>query len=460
MTIPTAIPRQSGSEWEAYYSTLAALCGHPALKAVSPQAPIGDWFIGDDVHHNGAYMLMDIDLWGSRMFLDREAVAANPYSPGVVYDEDAYEYYNRLHTTNRIIHAYGNDSLLRVYYPFWADVIDHPNYDEYWKTHTPLPFIKDVKPAMLVVAGTFDAEDGYGAVKTYEMLLKNSPATETYFINGPWTHGAWVRKEYNSLGSHVWGDGLAEYFFEKVEYPFFAHYLEDAEEVPSNVTLIPSFNDNESTWTPLSMDKMPSYKQVPYIFRKDGKRSSKYVSDPANPQRYLDPEVSAVNIRDRRYMAENYSDDSVGFVTFDFKAETDTVFLCGPIDVKLRYRTTAEDLDFIVKVIDVAPDGSEMLIRGDVFRARYAHSYENPRFLRPGHKEKLDFTLFDVVHYLLPGHSVRVQIQSSWFPLIDLNPQTAVPNIFLAEESDYKAAEVSILHNFWSRSRVLLPVAD
>lgn len=447
-----------GISYPGYYSTAAALCGHPALKAASPQAPIGDWFIGDDIHHNGAYMLLDTDDFGQFIFSSREANAEEPYDPGIDYGESKFDYYYKLLTTNKIIHAVGNDSILARYYPFWTNIIEHPDYDDYWKSVTPLPYIKDVKPAMLVVAGVFDAEDCYGAVETYRALLENSPQTETYYLNGPWIHGAWTNVNYTGLGQFQWGEGLADFFFEEVEYPFFAHYLEGAPEKPAAVSLIPSFSDGEGHWEALKLDRMPAFKMMKLRLKNGRSRSSSYVSDPMKPLRYLHP--SKTNVRDRSYMADNFVDDSTAFVNFDYPAVEDTVFLCGPVDVDLRYRTTGEDLDFIVKVLDVAPDGKEMLIRGDVFRARYAHSFENPRFLRPNHRERLQFSMPEVVHYLLPGHSIRIQIQSTWFPLVDVNPQTAVPNIFKAEESDYKAATVTILHNFWSRSSVSIPVAE
>ena len=450
-----------GISYPGYYSMVGALCGHPALKACSPQAPIGDWFIGDDIHHNGAYMLLDTDdFGGTSVFADREAFAAEPYEVNIDYGQSKFDYYERLHTTKKIIGAYGDEETLRKYYPFWYQIINHPNYDEFWKSVAHLPYIKDVKPAILVVGALFDAEDCYGAIQTYKTLLKESPQTETYYVNGPWIHGSWTNRSYDHLGAWYFGEGLFDFFFDEVEYPFFAHYLEGAPEKPAAVTLIPSFasQDTTSHWTSFTKDKMPEYKMKKMPFRRRFSRKSSYVSDPAKPLRYLHP--SKKNVRDRSYMADNYVDDSTAFVNFDYKPVEDTVFLCGPIDVDLRYRTTAEDLDFIVKVLDVSPDGSEMLIRGDVFRARYAKSFEEPHFLRPGHRERLQFTLDDVIHYLLPGHSIRVQIQSTWFPLVDINPQTAVENIYKAEESDYKAATITILHNIWNRSSISLPIAQ
>ena len=446
-----------GISYPGYYSTVAALCGHPALKAASPQAPIGDWFIGDDIHHNGAYMLLDTDIFGQDVFENREEMLREPYSPQIDYGEDKYEYYLKLHTTRNIIGAVGNDSILARYYPFWKEIVDHPDYDEFWESVAHLPKVRDVKPAMLVVAALFDAEDCYGAVQTYKTLLEQSPGTETYFLNGPWIHGSWRTPDYAGLGEHQWGDGLFDFFFDEVEYPFFAHYLEGADEKPAAVTLIPSFADNTKHWSALKLDRMPRYRMTRMLLRNGRKRSSSYTSDPEHPLRYLNP--SKKNIRDRSYMADNYVDDSTAFVNFDGRTTDDTLFLCGPIDVDLRYRTTGEDLDLVVKVLDVAPDGSEMLIRGDVFRARYAKGFDKPHFLRPGHREKLHFTLPDIVHYLLPGHHIRVQVQSTWFPLVDINPQTAVPNIYKAEEKDYKVAEVTILHNFWNRSSISLPIA-
>lgn len=447
-----------GISYPGYYSTIAALCGHPALKACSPQAPIGDWFIGDDIHHNGAYMLLDTDDFGSYVFQDREAFEAEPYDPKVDYGESKYDYYRNLLITSKIIGAYGDEETLKKYYPFWYEIVNHPNYDEFWKSVAHLPYVKDVKPAMLVVAGVFDAEDCYGAIETYNKLLKDSPENETFYLDGPWIHGAWTDESYNHLGAWQFGKGLFDFYFEKVEYPFFAHYLEGVEELPSKVTLIPSFASKDSTvsFQPLFLDKMPEYTMTKMPFAAVGQKESSYVSDPLNPLRYLHP--SKTNVRDRSYMADNYVDDSTAFINFDYKAVEDTLFLCGPIDVNLYYKTSGEDLDFIVKVLDVTPEGDEMLIRGDVFRARYAKSFEKPEFLTPGKVETLNFKLCDVVHYVLPGHSIRVQIQSTWFPLVDVNPQTAVENIFKANIEDYKAASVTVLHSPQYPSGISLPV--
>ena len=449
-----------GISYPGYYSTVASICGHPALKACSPQAPIGDWFIGDDIHHNGAYMLLDTDDFGSYVFQNREAFEAEPYDPAVEYGDDKYEYYRRLLTTKNIIGAYGDGATLQKYYPFWYDIINHPDYDEFWKESAHLPYVKDVKPAMLVVGALFDAEDCYGAVETYKKLLKDSPDNETYYLTGPWIHGYWIAQSYTHLGAWQFGKGLFDFFYREVEYPFFAHYLEDAPEVPSRVTLIPSFarTDKDAAFKALYLDKMPEYTGEKMPFRKDGCRKSSYVSDPLNPQRYLHP--SKKNVRDRSYMADNYVSDSTAFVNFDYAPVDDTLFLCGPIDVELYFKTTAEDLDFIVKVLDVTPEGEEMLIRGDVFRARYAKSFEHPQFLKPGKTETLKFQLCDVVHWVLPGHSIRVQIQSTWFPLVDVNPQTAVENIYKADITDYKAADITILHDRRHPSGITLPVVS
>ena len=402
-----------GVSYPGYYAALGALCGHPALKACSPQAPIGDWFIGDDIHHNGAYMLLDTDAFGSNVFRSREAFAAEPYDPGIDYGDSKFDYYSRLHTTRNIIGAYGDEETLRKYYPFWYEIINHPDYDGFWKSAAHLPYLRDVGPAMLVVGALFDAEDCYGAVETYRTLLRESPRTETYYLNGPWIHGSWRTKSYGSLGAWNFGPGLFDFFYEEVEYPFFAHYLEGAPQKPSRVTLIPSFADSDGsgTWSALKLDRMPEYRMTRLPFRRAGSGKSSYVSDPAKPLRYLHP--SKKNVRDRSYMADNYVDDSTAFVNFDYAPVSDTLFLCGPVDVDLFFKTSGEDLDFIVKVLDVTPDGREMLIRGDVFRARYAKGFDKPHFLRPGKREHLQFTLDDIVHYLLPGHSISVQVQSS-----------------------------------------------
>lgn len=447
----------TGMSYPGFYATMAALSGHPALKAVSPQAPILDWFKGDDVHHNGALMLMDIYSFAPYMFKKHDNPVEEDHGLPSPIGENAYDWFLQKKTLSNLTAALP-DTLA-----FWNEILQHPHYDEYWKERSLEQHLHDIKPAILVVGGTFDTDDCYGALNTYKLIMRNSPETDLHFVYGPWTHGGWHESDYEGLGTIEFTKGLSADFMTDIEYPFFRYYLEGKGKRPEPVYIAASGSDKWQT-----MDVWPN-EDLNYIsmYLNDDKSLSReeetaencvssYVSDPSAPV----PFMKDASRRDKSYMVadQSFASERADVIAFTGAPQEEVLKLQGPVKVDLNMSISTDDADVVVKLIDVYPDGYQMLIRGEVFPVRYRESLEEPKPAIPGEVMNVQFTMNDVAHWVLPGHRLMVQIQSSWFPLVNMNPQTYMDNIYLAEPEDYTKAEIKIYHQKNLQSRILLPV--
>ena len=447
----------TGMSYPGFYATMAALSGHPALKAVSPQAPILDWFKGDDVHHNGALMLMDIYSFAPYMFKKHDNPVEEDHGLPSPIGENAYDWFLQKKTLSNLTAALP-DTLA-----FWNEILQHPHYDEYWKERSLEQHLHDIKPAILVVGGTFDTDDCYGALNTYKLIMRNSPETDLHFVYGPWTHGGWHESDYEGLGTIEFTKGLSADFMTDIEYPFFRYYLEGKGKRPEPVYIAASGSDKWQT-----MDVWPN-EDLNYtsLYLNDGKSLSceeetaencvsSYVSDPSAPV----PFMKEASRRDKSYMVadQSFASERADVIAFTGAPQEEVLKLQGPVKVDLNMSISTDDADVVVKLIDVYPDGYQMLIRGEVFPVRYRESLEEPKPAIPGEVMNVQFTMNDVAHWVLPGHRLMVQIQSSWFPLVNMNPQTYMDNIYLAEPEDYTKAEIKIYHQKNLQSRILLPV--
>jgi len=447
----------TGVSYPGFYATMAALSGHPAVKAVSPQAPVLDWYKGDDAHHNGVLMLLDTYSFGGSFYRPYET----PYKKLPKYsspiDKNVYDYFLEKGTMTQV------RSSLQEMLPFMDSIIAHPDYDSFWKKRSLEPHLKNISPAVLVVGGSFDTDDCYGAVNTYRLIKENSPLTEAYFVYGPWYHGGWHNESYTSLGDIWFGEDVSGYFMREIEYPFFRYYLEGKGEKPFPVRVYAS---GGNTWT--EYDSWPSshMRTVPLYLGAEGSLSfskkkmhgsDSYISDPMKPVPYMEKSGKG---RNKTYMVADQSflnsrDDVLSFYAPE---QNDTLKLRGPVRACISVSASSDDVDVIVKLMDVAPDGCMMLLRGDVFRARYRNGLDNPSPLVPGKIAGLDFVMPDIAHDVLPGHRLAVQVQSTWFPLIDRNPQKYVKNVYKASENDYVEAEVTVYHDRRHPSCIWLPV--
>ena len=455
-----------GVSYPGFYATMAALSRHPAIKAVSPQSPISDWFMGDDAHHNGALCLTDSYGFGSSMYRSRKSPSTKGLDKLAKIDTDIYEYFRGRSLAD--LSAFFGDTLT-----FWNSMVEHPDYDRFWKDRDPSRHLVGIKPAVLVTGGFYDAEDCYGAFRTYYSLKELSPSCDLYLAAGPWKHGGWTDKKADHIAGAWFGSGSAAYYLDDVEYPFFVYYLEGKGVAPAKVNVLPSgetmkpvmggvrsdsFWTAYSTWPPegssatrifLSSADSLNISGHPAV---SGFRS--FISSPADPVPYMDVKSSG---RDYGYMAADQSFASIrgDVLTYSGKTLSDTLHLAGPVKARIEFRLDLPDgrkaadldADIVVKLIDARPDGYQMLVRGDVMPVRYRDGFGKSKASKSGKVYCVEFTICDIDHYFLPGHSLMIQIQGSWFPLISMNPQTFVANPYTAADSDYRPIRISISSN-------------
>lgn len=451
-----------GISYPGFYSTMAILANHPAIKAVSPQAPVTNWFIGDDWHHNGAFMMLDGFSFYTQ-FGDPMAVPTRQNNAGFRYPvPDSYEFFMRLGSVKNTRNFFA-DSV-----KYWQELMAHPNYDAWWKATDPRPYLKMVKPAVMTVGGWFDAEDLWGALHTYEAIEnQNSSQVKNTLVMGPWSHGQWAMGDGENLGNIYWGAKTNE-FYHKLEVDFFNYYLKDQKiaELPEATIFVTGANEWKSfeTWPPKNTEEKSLF------FLPDGKLDfsapivagsfDEYVSDPARPVPYRE-DVAAQRNADYMTDDQRFAARRPDVLVYQTDILTEDMTWTGPITADLFVSTTGTDADWIVKVIDVFPDrvtapagkdikvplgGYQMLVRGEVMRGRYRNSYENPEAFKPGKITGVKFELPDVAHKFKKGHRIMIQIQSSWFPLIDRNPQKFV-DIYNCDPSDFQKATMRVYHD-------------
>jgi putative CocE/NonD family hydrolase len=463
-----------GISYPGFYSTMGIIGAHPAVKAVSPQAPVTNWFIGDDFHHNGAFFLLDCFSF----YYSNGRVFKSPTRRGFPRfnypTPDSYEFFLSLGAIKNITDKYLDDTI-----KFWNDAFSHPNYDEFWKSRDPRPYLKNVTPAVMTVGGLFDAEDLWGALHTYKAIEEqNPPSVKNTLVMGPWWHSQWSSGKAVNIGNIYWGTD-ANKDYTALEKSFFDHYLKGGgtETFPEAMIFVTGKNE----WT--KFDKWPPENTAPQnlYFREDGKASftasrmdlnlDEYVSDPMNPVAYTE------DVHSRRTV--EYMTDDQRFASRRpdvMKYQTDIldndVTVTGPVTADLFISTTGTDADLIVKLIDVFPDstknpagkdikvplgGYQMLVRGEVFRGRYRNSYEKPEAFVPGKVAEVKYDLPDIAHTFKKGHRIMIQVQNSWFPLVDRNPQKFV-NIYNCADSDFRKATQRIYHDSKYPSHVVLNV--
>jgi len=454
-----------GMSYRGWLAACGAIDAHPALKAVSPQAPVGDTFVGDDWHHNGALFLNHAVFYMPIMGKKRSGLTMVPPARPDYGTPDGYDFFLKLGPLSNVNAKHFKNE---VYY--WDEVISHPTYDDYWKAKRLTPHLKNIKPAMLVVGGWFDAEDLYGTLLTYDAIEKQSPTTTNTLVMGPWIHGGWNSGTGANLGPVSFGAATAEYYREKIELPFFEHHLKVKAEAKLPEALV--FETGTNMWREYA--EWPPRNTEPFElrFHRGGRLTSEldppeatprmpshdpgydeYRSDPAKPVPYTDqiafrlvPEFMA---GDQRFAASR--PDVLVYETLPLK---ESVTLVGPLEVKLEVATSGTDSDWIVKLIDAYPPDMkdpepnptgarlgnyQQLVRGEVMRAKFRESLETPKPVEPNHPTIVKLTLPDINHTFRAGHRIMVQVQSSWFPLVDRNPQTFV-DIYQATERDYRPA--------------------
>ena len=443
-----------GISYDGFLVTMGMVNPHPALKAASEQACMGDTFLGDDFFHNGAFRL-------SYAFEYTPLLEKNNENYSFPFDRfDVYEWYLGLGALSNANAKYFHGSI-----PTWNDFIAHPNYDDFWKHHAVAYSLKEPTVPNLNVAGWWDQEDFYGPMATYQRLEKLDKRNLNYVVAGPWNHGGWGHGAGNSLGEIPFGSDTGVYFRQKVEAPWFAFWLKDKGKLPLKEALL--FQTGSDTWT--AFDSWPPREAGTrnLYFHEDGKLSfdapqaaaeafDTYLSDPAHPVPYRHRPVDMTYppdhpgswytwlVQDQRFV-----DQRPDVLTWATDELSDDVILAGQVTAKIFASTTGSDSDWIVKLIDVYPEknsqnwrlsGYELMIADEIFRGRFRNSFEKPEPITPGEVTPFTIDLHTADHVFKKGHRIMVQVQSTWFPLYDRNPQIFVPNIFEAKESDYQKA--------------------
>lgn len=460
-----------GISYPGWLTVMATLDPHPALKAASEQASPADMYLGDDFHHNGALRLSYGWEYATRMETSKVDYAFD-------FDKfDTYEWYLKQGPLSNLNEKYAKYKL-----PTWNAFVDHPNYDEYWKTQAVTPYLNEISVPNLNVAGWWDQEDFYGPVQIYKTLEKFDARHLNYLVIGPWNHGGWSRGSGRSLGKIDFGSDTAKYFREKVQAPWFAFWLKGKGKLdfPEALTFQTGANTWErfAEWPPkqgvtsrklyfgnggsLSFD--PPQRDGPEEF-------DSYVSDPAHPVPYrhrpIEPTYGGPGwapwlVEDQRFV--HLRSDVLSWETEPLQSD---VMIAGDIVAHLFASTSGTDSDWIVKLIDVYPEkddqepqlrGYQLMIAGDVTRARFRNSFENPEPVVPDQPASYTIDLHTNDHAFLKGHRIMVQVQSSWFPLIDRNPQKFVPSIYLAKTGDYQTATQRVYRSRQFPSNIEVPV--
>lgn len=441
-----------GISYPGFYATAALPNAHPAIKAVSPQAPVTDEFEGDDVNHRGAFFLMDNFSFLNYFDHPRtEPWQQYPVISDSVRIKDAYEFFLKIGPIKNLDKYYfkGRSAI-------WNEYLTHSTKDAYWKARDIRQHLKNIKPAVLVTGGWFDAEDLFGALKTYEAITRQHPNNQNRLVMGPWTHGAWARGSWSKFGSYEFGSDVNIYYRD-LEFRFFCWYLKQKGGFNEAEATVFVTGSNEwksfSQWPPAQLQEELWYLQSEHRLSTVVPGSagvsafSEYVSDPANPVPYIGKKsggrLSEYMVADQRFAAER-SD----VLYFESEAFSKPMTIYGPVTANLFISTTGTDADFVVKIIDVLPDGkqTQQLVRAEIIRGKFRNSYEKPEAFTPGKITPVKLELNDLAHCFQPGHKLMVQVQSSWFPLVDRNPQRFV-NIPEAEESDFQKSTIKVYHD-------------
>lgn len=443
-----------GGSYGGWQTVLGMMEAHPALKASSPQASPADMWMGDDFHHNGAFRLMYTFDWLVNSAWPRTGpTTVRP--PRFQYQTpDGYKFFMDLGPISNI-----NKKYLKNRVPTWNEYMEHGDYDEYWQKQNLLQHLENITHPILNVAGWFDAEDFYGPMGIYATIEKKNTPNQNILVVGPWRHGGWGFMDGDELGDIKFDQKTGMYYREKVEFPFFMYHLKGEGELNLPEALVFETGANRwgsyDQWPPKGITEKRIYLQA------EGKLSfvppsetseqafDAYTSDPSKPvpwcTRIQTRQGHLWMIDDQRFAARRPD-----VLVYESEVLKEDITIAGPIIANLYVSTTGTDADWIVKLIDVypshAPDGMgdyQMLLAGEVFRSKYRNSFENPEPMVPNQVTKIEFDLRDKYHCFLKGHKLMVQIQSTWFPVIDRNPQKFV-DIYQAKEEDFQKAVHSV----------------
>jgi uncharacterized protein len=475
------VPRNNGKaglwgiSYNGFYAAAGAVDAHPALVAVSPQAPQADWFGGDDIHLHGAFVLDGIEYFAS---WGRSHPAPTPNPPGEMQmgTRDGYRFYLDGGSAGSI-----NTNNLRDSVPFLNDVLQHGTYDDFWKARNILPHLKNVKPAMMTVSGWYDANNLYGALHVYQTIERSTPGASNVLVIGPWSHGQWARGPGTSLGDVSFGSATSEFYRDSIQAVFYRERLKG--EAGAKLPEAYIFETGTNRWR--TFDAWPpkgTTSKALYLHEKGGLSfdppkadtgSDAYRSDPTRPVPFIERQASD---RTTDYMIQDqrFASRRPDVLVYESAPLTEDVTIAGPVKPSFWVATSGTDQDWVVKLIDVYPDdapekaaptgtgplrpgesmaGYQQLVRGDVLRGKFRNSLEKPEPMVPDARTHIEFEMMDVLHTFRKGHRIMVQVQSTWFPLIDRNPGQFM-DIYHAKPGDYRATTQRVYHSTGSASRL------
>jgi uncharacterized protein len=451
---------QYGISYPGFYTIAGALCGHPALKASSPQAPISDFFF-EDFHHNGAFTVgygLTFPVFGVQHPAPTSESWFNSTFPKV-NTRDGYDWYKSMTPLSKFNEAYPDNF-------FWKEHVEHPNYDEFWQKRSIIPHLKTAKnlPAIMTVGGWFDAEDIVGPLNIYKTLEKNNGGSSNTLVMGPFGHGDWSRDASKTMHSNIYfGDSIAQSYQRDIEMKFFKHHLKGnggSDGLPEAHL----FNTGLKKWQDYTEWPAKNAVKQTYYLAKNGKltekagnSASEFISDPNKPVPYTEDNKQILGFTPRAYMSEDqrFAGRRTDVLVFETDILTEDMTLGGEIMAKLKVSTNQTDADWFVKLIDVYPGdepqnpntpahitlaGYQQMVRSEVMRSRFRESFTSPKPMVANQKTDVNFRLQDVLHTFKKGHKIMIQVQSTAFPLFDINPQKYVPNIYKAAASDFTKA--------------------
>lgn len=462
-----------GISYPGFYTSAGSIDSHPALKACSPQAPIGDWFMGDDLHHNGAlFLVQNFQFFSS----------VGQFRPGPTNDRsylkqwqgrrtpDGYDFHISLGGLKETADYYEKALSQRI--AFWDEAMRHPNYDQYWKDRNILPKLRNIRCATMTVGGWYDNEDLYGALRTYQHIEKQNPDIPfNVLVVGPWDHGGWSRADGDWLGTAFFASKTGEYYRERIEIPFFNHFLKDSGDI-SAIKEVNLYDTGSHEWQSFESYSPANTAQKTLYLAEGGRLTfekppvrraafDEYVSDPMNPVPYTQ-KIAPNYPRDFMTEDQRFASTRPDVLVYQTDPLAEEVTVAGDVVPEIFISSTGTDSDFVVKLIDVFPDehqypagtrppqnsawtvfqpgGYQMLLRGEPMPARFRNGFEKAEPLRPGSPVRLSWVMPGIAHTFRKGHRIMVQIQSTWFPLVARNPQQFVPNYKLATQADFRKA--------------------
>jgi putative CocE/NonD family hydrolase len=484
----------TGISYPGFYTSAGEINSHPALKACSPQAPVSDWFHGDDMHHNGALFLGQNWSFFSVFGQDRPVPVPDnsnvkPWTGSL--GSDQYNFFLNAGGLKEVADLYPKGIGERI--KFWDEMMQHPNYDAYWEAHNILTKLKNIKCPTMTVGGWYDNEDLYGALHTYQSIEQMNPGLLNVLVIGPWYHGGWSRIAGDWLGTAYFEQKTGDYFRKNMQLQFFNHFLKDKGDI-SAIHEVNLFDTGSHEWrsfdnySPANVSQTPLYltanRGLSFSAQSGNGGSDEYISDPMHPVPYTQKILNAEEGYPREYMTEDqrFAETRPDVLTYETALLDNDVTVAGDIKPLLFVSSSGTDSDFVVKLIDVFPDnyeypagaappaefassifepgGYEMLLRGEPMPARFRNSFSKPEPLTPNTPTKLEYVMPGIMHTFKKGHRIMVQIQSTWFPLVARNAQQFVNNYQLGTAADFQKATERIYYGGRNSSAIILPILN